>query len=64
MKVLIIGSGGREHAMVRACLASPLVKSVIAAPGNGGMAMDTSCRSVDVDDVKSIVNLAKEEQVG
>ena len=49
--------------MVRACLASPLVKSVIAAPGNGGMAMDTSCRSVDVDDVKSIVNLAKEEQV-
>ena len=63
MKVLIIGSGGREHAMVRACLASPLVKSVIAAPGNGGMAMDTSCRSVDVDDVKSIVNLAKEEQV-
>ena len=63
MKVLIIGSGGREHAMVRACLASPLVKSVIAAPGNGGMAMDTSCRSVDLDDVKSIVNLAKEEQV-
>ncbi len=49
--------------MVRACLASPLVKSVIAAPGNGGMAMDTSCRSVDLDDVKSIVNLAKEEQV-
>ncbi len=49
--------------MVRACLASPLVKSVIAAPGNGGMAMDTSCRSVDVDDVKSIVTLAKEEQV-
>ena len=63
MKVLIIGSGGREHAMVRACLASPLVKSVIAAPGNGGIAMDTSCRSVDVDDVKSIVNLAKELQV-
>lgn len=63
MKVLIIGSGGREHAMVRACLASPLVKSVIAAPGNGGIAMDTSCRSVDVNDVKSIVDLAKEEQV-
>jgi phosphoribosylamine--glycine ligase len=63
MKVLIIGSGGREHTIVQACLASPLVKSVIAAPGNGGMAMDTVCRSVDIDDVKSIVTLAKEEQV-
>lgn len=63
MKVLIIGSGGREHAIVQACLASPFVNSVIAAPGNGGMAMDTVCHSVDMDDVKSIVTLAKEEHV-
>ena len=63
MKVLIIGSGGREHSILQACLASPLVKSVIAAPGNGGMALDTECRPVNINDVKSIVDLAKEEKV-
>ncbi len=63
MKVLVIGSGGREHAIVKACLASPLVKDVIAAPGNGGMAAEVSCRSLNVEDIKATVALAKQEAV-
>ncbi|WP_309399293.1 phosphoribosylamine--glycine ligase [Cerasicoccus maritimus] len=60
MKVLVIGSGGREHSLVIACKKSPLVDEIIAAPGNGGMAMDADCRPVDVNDSEAIVALAKE----
>jgi phosphoribosylamine--glycine ligase len=63
MKVLVIGSGGREHALLKACLASPLVSSVIAAPGNGGMATEARCLPLDVEDVRAAVLLALEELV-
>lgn len=63
MKVLVIGSGGREHAIVKACLASPLVKEVIAAPGNGGMAAEVTCHPLKVEDIKATVELAKREKV-
>ncbi len=61
MKVLVIGSGGREHALVKACLASPLVGSVVCAPGNGGIAAEVPCRPLNVSDVPAIVALAKAE---
>ncbi|GHC08369.1 phosphoribosylamine--glycine ligase [Cerasicoccus arenae] len=60
MKVLVIGSGGREHSLVIACRKSPLVDEIIAAPGNGGMAMDAQCRPLDVNDSDAIVALAHE----
>ncbi|WP_309386653.1 phosphoribosylamine--glycine ligase [Cerasicoccus frondis] len=60
MKVLVIGSGGREHSLVIACKKSPLVDEIIAAPGNGGMALDADCRALDVNNVDAIVALAKE----
>ena len=63
MKVLIIGSGGREHALVKSCLASPLVESVIAAPGNGGIAVETVCKPLDVNSVTAIVSLAQTENI-
>lgn len=59
MKVLVIGSGGREHSLVIACKKSPLVDEIIAAPGNGGMALDADCREVDVNDSGAIVSLAR-----
>lgn len=62
-KVLVIGSGGREHAIVRACLKSPLVDNVIAAPGNGGMAKDCLCHRVDVEDIDGMLALVKSEGV-
>jgi phosphoribosylamine--glycine ligase len=59
LTVLIIGSGGREHALLRACLASPLVDSVSAAPGNGGMAADAPCHALDAEDPAACVALAQ-----
>lgn len=62
-KVLVIGSGGREHAIVRACLQSPQVESVLAAPGNGGMARDCPCCPIEIEDIDGIVALARRENV-
>jgi phosphoribosylamine--glycine ligase len=62
-KTLIIGSGGREHAILLECLKSPFASKVIAAPGNGGMEMDAQCFPVDVSDPLAIANLAKREGV-
>ena len=62
--VLIVGSGGREHALVKACLASPARPRVIAAPGNGGIAQETVCFPVPADTVPGLVALAQREKVG
>jgi phosphoribosylamine--glycine ligase len=66
MKVLIVGSGGREHALAWKCAQSPKVSEVLVAPGNGGTATEPRVRNVDVssDDVAALVALAKREQVG
>ncbi len=62
-KVLIVGSGAREHALVKAARRSPLVREVIAAPGNAGIADDAPCFTVKADDVPGLVALAKKEKV-
>lgn len=59
LRVLIIGSGGREHALLKACKASPLVAAVSVAPGNGGMEQEAVCYPQNVTDVAGIVSLAK-----
>lgn len=59
LRVLVIGSGGREHAILRACKASPLVAAVAAAPGNGGMDQEAVCYPINVSDPAAIVALAK-----
>jgi len=63
LSILVIGSGGREHALVRMCLKSPRVKRVIAAPGNGGMAVHTDCYQVAVDDIDGIVRLSQDQRI-
>lgn len=63
LTVLVLGSGGREHALVRACLQSPLVRRVVAAPGNGGMAQDATCVAIDAEDGPAVVALARREGV-
>jgi phosphoribosylamine--glycine ligase len=63
MKILVLGSGGREHAILKECLKSPLASEVIAAPGNGGMSQEARCLPVDVEDLSAIVELAKAEAV-
>jgi phosphoribosylamine--glycine ligase len=63
MKVLVIGSGGREHALVKAMKRSPRVKEVLAAPGNAGMAQEARCLDVAADHVSSLVAAAQAERV-
>ena len=65
MKVLIVGSGGREHALAWKCAQSPRVKEVLVAPGNAGTATEARCRTVAVavDDVAGLVALAQREHV-
>ncbi|MFP4674622.1 MAG: phosphoribosylamine--glycine ligase [Opitutales bacterium] len=61
--ILVIGSGGREHALVRMCRNSPLAGRVIAAPGNGGMAAEVECFDRPVEDTAALVQLAREEKI-
>lgn len=63
MKILVIGSGGREHAIVRKLKESPLVGELLCAPGNGGIAKDAKCFPVGAMDKEGIRALAREQQV-
>ncbi len=60
MKVLVIGSGGREHALVWKLRQSPRVSQVYCAPGNGGIAEESECLPVDVKSIGSLVTVASQ----
>jgi phosphoribosylamine--glycine ligase len=64
MKVLIFGSGGREHALAWAVKRSEKVTEVVSAPGNGGIAQIARCIPVDLKDLNSMVRVALAEQPG
>jgi phosphoribosylamine--glycine ligase len=60
MNILLVGSGGREHALAWKIAASPRVRRLVAAPGNPGMAAQCELRPVGVTDVEGLVALARE----
>ncbi|MDP3858972.1 MAG: phosphoribosylamine--glycine ligase [Stagnimonas sp.] len=66
MKVLVIGAGGREHALAYTLARSPRVSEVLVAPGNAGTARESGCRNVAVaaDDIPGLLRLAQAEAVG
>ncbi|TVR48030.1 MAG: phosphoribosylamine--glycine ligase [Puniceicoccaceae bacterium] len=63
LNVLIVGSGGREHALAEACRRSPRAGRLLAAPGNAGIAAICRCLPIAVDDVDGLVDAAEQEQV-
>ena len=63
MKVLVVGSGGREHTIVWKIAQSPKVEKIYCAPGNGGIAELAECVNVSATDIDGMVALAKEKAV-
>lgn len=64
MKVLVVGGGGREHALCWKLKRSPSVSEVVCAPGNPGIARDTRCVAVGAEDVDGLIKLAFAEKPG
>lgn len=60
MKVLVVGGGGREHALIRKIKESARVDSIACCPGNGGISYDAECYNVSATDIDGVVALAKE----
>src|SRR5436853_3303527 len=64
MKVLVVGQGGREHALVWKLAKSPLVSQVFCAPGNAGTALDATNVDINATDIDRLVKFAQAEQIG
>lgn len=63
MKLLMIGSGGREHALIRKLKESPRVEKIYCAPGNGGISCDAACVAVSAMDIEGVVAFSKAHQI-
>jgi phosphoribosylamine--glycine ligase len=64
MRILLVGSGGREHALALAIRRSPLCDALLCAPGNAGIAAVADCRPVAAEDIDGLVALAQAEAIG
>ncbi len=63
MKVLVVGSGGREHALCWSIAASPLCDKLYCAPGNAGIAAEAECVPIGAEDVPALVDFARKEAI-
>ena len=63
MKLLVVGGGGREHAIIRALRKNPTVEEIFALPGNAGMTDDATCVNIGAKDIPAIVEFAVENKV-
>ena len=63
MKLMVIGGGGREHAIIKKLRENPAVDTIWALPGNGGIAADATCVPIKATDIDGIVRFAKENPV-
>ena len=57
MRILMVGSGGREHALIRKLKESPRCEEIYCAPGNGGISKDAVCVNISVEDIASTCGL-------
>ncbi len=63
MKLMVVGGGGREHAIIKKLAENPAVEVIYALPGNGGMENDAVCTGIGAKDIEAIVNFAKENAI-
>ena len=63
MKIMVVGGGGREHAIIRKLKENPAVTEIFALPGNGGIARDATCVNVGATDIDGIVAFAVENKI-
>ena len=63
MRVLVVGSGGREHALAWAIAASPLVDALYCAPGNAGIAEEAECVPIGATDIAGLVGFSRRERI-
>ena len=63
MKILVVGGGGREHAIIRALKKNPKVNHIVALPGNAGIAADAECVDIRATDIDGIVNYVRSHPV-
>src|SRR3954469_3953251 len=63
MKLLVVGSGGREHALASKLAQTPKVQKVYVAPGNGGTATESGLENVDITDISALIEFAKKQSI-
>ncbi|MDP4145979.1 MAG: phosphoribosylamine--glycine ligase [Bacillota bacterium] len=63
MKILLIGSGGREHALAWKLAQSSAVEKIYCAPGNGGTAVEAKCENINIDDIDEQLKFAQENNI-
>ena len=63
MKLLVVGGGGREHAIIKSLKKNPSVTEIFACPGNGGIARDATCVAIGATDIEKIVAFAVENAI-
>lgn len=63
MKVLLVGSGGREHALAWKMAKSNKVSKIFVAPGNGGTAIENKCENINITDIDELVVFAKNNDI-
>lgn len=63
MKVLVVGGGGREHAIIKSLKKNPDITQIYALPGNGGIALDATCIEIGAKEIDRITSFAVQEQI-
>ena len=63
MKIMVVGGGGREHAIIKKIKENKNVTEIFALPGNGGISLDATCVDIQAKDIEKITEFAKKEKI-
>ena len=63
MKIMVVGGGGREHAIIKKLKENKTITEIYALPGNGGIAADATCVSIGATDIPALVSFATENRI-